>query len=105
MMAALDAAHEKPVRHELSGYYIALDISATFLALMQLTDPVEWRFIAHQTPAEFAAWLRETAQNVPLRKLKKHPRGPKKASSKPPFNPKQPHVSTYQLLRGKGGAL
>jgi hypothetical protein len=105
MMAALEAAHEKPVQHELSGYYIALSISATFLALMQLTEAVDWRFIAHQTPTEFAAWLRETARNVSLRTLKKHPRGPKKPSSKPPHDPKQPHVSTYQLLRNKGRSL
>ncbi len=105
MIAALDAAHDKPVRQEISGYYIALEISATFLALMQLTEAVDWRFIAHLTPYEFAVWLRETARNVPLRTLKKHPRGPKKPSSKPPPNQKQPHVSTYQLLRNKGRPL
>lgn len=105
MIAALEAAHDKPVRHEISGYYIALGISATFLSLTQLTEAVDWRFITHQTPAEFAVWLRETARNVPLRTLKKHPRGPKKPSSKPPPDPKQPHVSTYQLLRNKGRSL
>jgi len=36
-----------------------------------------------------------------LRTLKKHPRGPKKPATKPPYDPKQPHVSTYQLLKGK----
>lgn len=105
MMAALEAAHDKPVRHELSGYYIALDIRATFLALISLTEAVDWCFIAHQTPVEFADWLRETARKVPLRTLKKHPRGLKKPSSKPPPDPKQPHVSTYQLLRGEGRSL
>jgi len=64
-----------------------------------------WGFVAAQTPAEFAVWLRETARNVQLRTLKKPPRGPKKPSSKPPHDPKQPHVSTYQLLKNKGRAL
>jgi hypothetical protein len=31
--------------------------------------------------------------------LKKHSRGPKKPRQKPPYDPNQPHVSTYQLLR------
>ena len=101
IIAALDSAHEKPVREEISGYYIALEIAATFLALLRITRAADWCFIAGQPPAEFAAWLRETARNVELRTLKKHPRGPKKPASKPPYDPKQPHVSTYQLLRAK----
>ena len=81
MMAALEAAHEKSVRRELSEYYIALDISATFLALMSLTEAVDGCYIVHQTPVEFADWLRETTLKVPLRTLKKPPRGLKKPSS------------------------
>jgi hypothetical protein len=105
MVAALESAHEKPLKAEISGYYIAIEIAATYLALVQLTGAGDWGFIAGQTPAAFAAWLRETARNVPLRTLKKHSRGPKKPSAKPPHDPKQPHVSTYQLLKGKGKAL
>ena len=105
VIAALESAHDKPLREGISGYYIAIEIAAVFLALVQLTEPADWGFIAAQTPAEFAAWLRETARNVQLRTLKKHPRGPKKPSSKPPHDPKQPHVSTYQLLKNKGRAL
>ncbi len=101
IMAALDAAHGKPVRGEISGYYIALEIAATLLALVQLTDAADWRFAVGQTPSEFADWLRGTARNVQLRTLKKHPRGPKKPANKPPHDPKQPHVSTYQLLMDK----
>lgn len=105
VVAALESAHEKPLKAEISGYYIAIEIAATFLALVQITEAADWGFIAAQTPAEFAAWLRGTARNVQLRTLKKHPRGPKKPSSKPPHDPKQPHVSTYQLLKGKGKPL
>ncbi len=101
MIAALDAAHETPVSEGISGYYIAAEIAATFLALLRLVPACDWGFIAAQTPAEFAVWLRETARNVPLRTLKKHPRGPKKPTSKAPYDPKQPHVSTYQLLANK----
>jgi hypothetical protein len=105
MIAALDAAHENPVSEGISGYYIATDIAATFLALLRIVPARGWDFIAAQTPAEFAGWLRETAQNVPLRTLKKHTRGPKKPANKTPYDPKQPHFSTYQLLTCKGEAL
>lgn len=101
IIAALEAAHEKPLRGEISGYYIALDIAATFLALVQLSDAADWDFAARCAPGEFAEWLRGTARNVQLRTLKKHPRGPKKPAAKTPHNPKQPHVSTYQLLTNK----
>lgn len=105
IIAALESAHERPLREEISGYYIGLDIAATLLALLQLTGTADWVFAASLTPGEFAAWLRETARNVPLRTLKKHPRGPKQPASKPAHDPKQPHVSTYQLLTGQPKAL
>ena len=80
---------------------IALDIAATFLALVQLSDAADWDSAARCTPGELAEWLRATARNVQLRTLKKHPRGPKKPASKTPYDPKQPHVSTYQLFTKK----
>jgi hypothetical protein len=99
IMSALDCAHGKPVSKDLSGYYIAHEIAATYLALIHLGAALDWRFAAACPPTEFAAWLRETALHVRLQSLKKHPRGPKKPRQKPPYDPNQPHVSTYQLLR------
>lgn len=105
MISALDCAHEKPVSQEISGYYIAHEIAATFLALLQLGEGLEWGFAAVGSPPEFAAWLRDTARHVDLRTLKKHTRGPKQPKTKPPYDPKQPHVSTYQLLTGQKQSL
>jgi hypothetical protein len=99
MMSSLDCAHGKPVSKDISGYYIAHEIAATYLALVHLGAALDWQSVAACSPAEFAAWLRETALHVRLQTLKKHPRGPKKPKQKPPYDPKQPHVSTYQLLR------
>lgn len=98
IISALDCAHKKPVSQDISGYYIAHEISATFLALIQLGGGLDWRFVAACAPPEFAAWLRETALHVNLRALKKHPRGSKPPKSKPPYDPKQPHVSTYSTF-------
>jgi hypothetical protein len=99
IVSTLDCANEKPVSKDISGYYIAHEIAATYLAIVHLGAALDWQFIAACSPAEFAAWLRETALHVRLQTLKKHPRGPKKPQQKPPYDPKQPHVSTYQLLR------
>jgi hypothetical protein len=99
IITTLDCAHEKPVSKDISGYYIAHEIAATHLALVHLGEALDWRFAAACPPAEFAAWLRETALHVRLQSLKKHSRGPKKPTQKPPYDPNQPHVSTYQLLR------
>jgi hypothetical protein len=99
IISTLDCAHEKPVSKDISGYYIAHEIAATYLALVHLGAGLDWQSIATCPPPEFAAWLRETALHVRLDTLKKHPRGPKKPKQKPPYDPSQPHVSTYQLLR------
>jgi hypothetical protein len=99
MMSALDCAHEKPVSQDMSGYYIAHEIAATYLAPVHLGEALDWRFAAACSPPEFAAWLRETARHVRLQTLKKHSRGPKKPKQKPPYDPNQPHVSTFQLLK------
>lgn len=101
MLAALDSAHQKPVSQDISAYYIAHEISATFRALLVLSAAPDWRFLATCPPAQFAQWLREVARHVPLDTLKKHRRGPKKPRQKDPYDPKQPHVSTYKLLQGR----
>jgi Transposase DDE domain len=99
IISALDCAHGKPVSKEISGYYIAHEIAATYLAIVQLGEALDWQFAAACPPAAFAAWLRETALHVRLQSLKKHSRGPKKPRERPPYDPNQPHVSTYQLLK------
>lgn len=99
MRAALDSAHSEPVSKGVSSYDIAHEISATFRALLLLGEALDWQFLATCPPVQFAHWLRDVARNVRLDSLKKHGRGPKKPPQKKPYDPKQPHVSTYKLLR------
>jgi len=44
VIAALESAHDTPLREDISGYYIAIEIAAVFLALVQLTEPNDWGF-------------------------------------------------------------
>jgi hypothetical protein len=98
VLCALDCVHEKPVSKEISTYYIAHEISSTFLALFVLTTTTDWEEIAQYSTKQFAQWLLDTAKHMKLSKYKKHVRGPKKAKEKIPRDPKKPHVSTALLL-------
>jgi hypothetical protein len=97
-LSALDSVHQQPVSEAVSTYYIGHEIAATFLSLLLLTTAKDWRFLATCSAREFARWLCDVASQVNLKKYKKHSRGPKKPKPKIPYDPKQPHVSTHQLL-------
>lgn len=95
---ALDNVHQKEVSQTVSTYYVGHEIAATFMALLLLTDSLDWVFLAKLPPADFAEWLQSVASGMDLKKYKKHSRGPKKPRQKPPYDPNHPHVSTYKLL-------
>jgi len=101
-LTAMDSAHPKPVSQTISTYYVGQEIAATFLALLMLSEPGDWCFLAKLSPAEFAQWLRDVASGVNPKKYKKHGRGPKKPQQKTSYDPKHPHVSTHRLLQGQG---
>jgi IS4 transposase len=99
LKGALRVAHgEKKVMEEVSGYYIANEITRTYGGMMIAIPEEEWVMFARLTGKEFARVLKELAQGVRLETLKKHPRGPKKPVTKKPKNNKEPHVSTARLL-------
>ncbi len=97
-LSALDGVHQEPVSETISTYYIGHEIAKTFLSLLLLTTAKDWRFLVKYSVAEFAGRLRDIAMAVNLKKYKKHSHGPKKPKPKTPYDPKQPHVSTQQLL-------
>ena len=104
-LSALDCVHEEPVSDTISTYYVGHEIAATFLATLLLTTTEDWHFLAPYSSAEFAQWLLDVALQVNIEKYKKHSRGPKKPRQKIPYNPKQPHVSTYQLIQKRKNKL
>ena len=96
---ALRLAHgEEKVTQEVSGYYIANEVSRTYAGMMIALPEEAWEVFGGMTAAAFARVLKELAERVRLETLKKHPRGPKKPVTKKPKNSKQPHVSTARLL-------
>jgi hypothetical protein len=103
VMAALRAAHpDKAINDEISDYYIAEEISATYTGMVMIIDDQEWTVFRKGSPQEVSQLLIDLALKMELWRFKKNQRGPKK-----PAKPKnqfvgKPHVSTARLLAGSG---
>jgi Transposase DDE domain len=99
LKGALREVHgEAKVMGEVSGYYIANEITRTYEGMMIAIPEESWLVFARMTVKEFGGVLKDLSQRVRLETLKKHPRGPKKPVTKKPKNNKEPHVSTARLL-------
>lgn len=86
---------------EVSGYYLADELSAIYPGMMVAVSDDKWLVFRQYNQAELVAFLKQLAKNVKLSRFKKHPRGPKKPVAKRKSDPKHPHVSTARLLAGR----
>ena len=100
--AALSSIHgTKIIEEQVSGYYLADEISGTYRGMMIAIDADEWVIFRQLTPAELVQLLRKLARKVKLSAFRKHPRGPKKPVAKRKSDPKTPHVSTAKLIANR----
>jgi hypothetical protein len=98
--ASLRRVHgEDKIQKEVSGYYIAGEISRTHEGMVIAVTQNEWEIFHKMTDKEFASSLIDLAGNVVLGKYKKSKRGPKKPSPAKKSGPRESHVSTYKLLK------
>lgn len=101
LLGALRATHgEEVVATQVSGYYIAEYGREAVGVIDDLVEAKDWKSWRKMPLPEAAAFLKGTAARIDLRKLLKHPRGPKKPV--PPRNrfKGEPHVSTWKMLNG-----
>ena len=99
LKAALRVEHGAAViDNELSGYYVADEISGTYRGMMIALPDEEWRIFRELSVPTFAAWLVELASKVRLEPLRKHHRGPKKPRTPRRYDPKRPHFATAKIL-------
>ena len=97
--AALASVHgAETIDNEVSGYYVADEISGTYRGMMIALHEEEWMFFRQLETAEYVSMLKDLAQKVKLPAFKKHRRGPKKPSPKRKSFKKSPHVSTARLI-------
>jgi len=100
IQGALRAVHgAERIEQEVSGYYIAGEISATYVGMMIAIPEKQWRVFRRMAAQEFADVLCFLASKAHLAKYKRHPRGPKKPQPKRTYDKKHPHVSTFRLLQ------
>lgn len=96
--AALRRVHgAEKIEQEVSGYYLALEIGATYQGMMIAIPEEHWGIFSRCTLPQLAQQMIRLAGNVRLSAFKKHPRGPKKKNPKR-NKQKQSHVSTAKLL-------
>jgi len=100
MKAAIRVANQKPsLLEELSGYYLAEEIAATYGGMMIAIEPDEWTgAFSKLTTHDMAGLLIAIAGNIDAHRFRKRTRGPKKPQ--PPRHGGYPHkhVSTARLL-------
>jgi IS4 transposase len=97
--AALGAAHgAEKIEREVSSYYLAQELAKVYSGMAIALPPEEWQEYASMTPPELARQLRQWAQQAPLWRYQKHPRGPKKPRPKRRSGAKISHVATARLL-------
>ena len=97
--SALGSVHGVDViEKQVSGYYVADEISATYRGMMIAIDDVHWLIFQQMTPNKLSRILKELAANVKLSAFRKHPRGPKKPQPKRISSKNTPHVSTAKIL-------
>jgi|WetSurMetagenome_2_1015567.scaffolds.fasta_scaffold159214_1 hypothetical protein len=100
---ALAAVHgAKAERQNLSGYYMAGELAATYNGMLIAIPPAEWteRF-AGMSAAQLAAMLRAIAVQVRPDRFRKNVRGPKKPRPKRLSGKQHHHVSTARILANR----
>jgi hypothetical protein len=97
--AALASVHGTDViENEVSGYYIADEISGTFRGMMIAIPEKNWIEFQRMSTQQLVAVLKMLSKAVKLSRFKKHPRGPKKPRPQRKPCKDSPHVSTARII-------
>jgi len=97
--AALRSVHgDEVVARDVSGYYVAEEVTMTHRGMMIAIPDDEWVVFQEMAPVELAGVLVQLAAAVRLPAYQKHPRGPKKPPPKKQSGAKIKHVATAKIL-------
>jgi hypothetical protein len=99
---AMAAVHGQRAADQVSEYYLTELIIADWRSLDIFASPADWTHkFANASAKAIAAALVRAAQHVDMQRIKKTTRGPKKPPPKRIANKRQPHVSTYRVLKAR----
>jgi hypothetical protein len=100
--SALVSVHgAEVIKKQVSGYYLADEISATYRGMMIAIDSDHWIVFQQMTLSRLVKILKMLSEKVRLSAFRKHPRGPKKAQPKRKSSKSRPHVSTARIIAGR----
>ena len=83
------------VDKEVSGYYLADEISGTYRGMLIAIRDEEWAEFGQYSQSKFVMILKQLASKVNMKRFRKHPRGPKKSAPKRKFDS---NILMFQLL-------
>jgi hypothetical protein len=98
LMTALNAEHDPKSVAEMSQYQLAIDVVKPMDGMLTAITEEEWQQCTPTQPSDLAAFLRQVAKHVDVKKYGKSKRGPKKP---PPIRKRcraGTHVSVAKLL-------
>jgi len=100
----LRAAHGAEMAREVSSYDLVNDIAEVYRGMMIAVPPPEWAWVRPCPATVVAGVLNRLAANVPVERMLRSRRGPKKARTRPKKSgAKHRHVATKRLLdRARG---
>lgn len=99
IMASLRVAYpDNNISDEVSEYYIADDISTVHEGMMIAVDEDDWSVFRDADLPYMAFLLVHLAEQVDLKKFKKHKRSIKKPKTKQKYDKNKPHVSTLKVI-------
>lgn len=100
LRGSLRSAHGREAEAEVSGYYLADEVAASFRALSKYAPTEDWTGWRTLKPRDLVRLLTTIVRKVNLAALTRSRRGPKKPPKlKPVYSRKHKHYSTARLLK------
>jgi IS4 transposase len=102
LQSAVEAAHPEAKSEgiEISPYFVADEVQATYGGMMIAVAATVWASFETDSPLQLSRTLVKVAKHVEPKRLRKHPRGPKKKVKKGRVSRHEAsrHVSTARVL-------
>src|SRR5262249_27861564 len=105
LTGSLRAVHSDEMVAELSTHALVNDVAEVYPGMMMAAPPPEWSFVRGCSAAQVAELLTDLAAKVPLERMLRCRRGPKKPRKSRKSSGKTiHHVATEKLLEKARGA-
>jgi hypothetical protein len=99
----LRVAHGAEVAAEVSDFALVDEVAEVYPGMMVAVPPARWPIVAGRGAAEVAGLLNELAEHVPVHRMFRCRRGPKKPRPRRSSGKRIHHVSNKKLLDGARG--